>query len=88
MQEELLLMLAAAATPDDLVEMLEKDIKRYQSSSGKQQKEAFDRLQLTCVIVMSKRLVPNMESVRSVIKEMEKTKSMIDLLDPKKNLQN
>lgn len=76
-----MLLLAAASSKDDLIDMLKKEIQEYDTATGKAKDEAWDKLQLTCVVVMSKRIVPSIDDVARVSKEMKAKKAMMDVLD-------
>lgn len=72
-----------AMIPDSiLIESLKKDIEKYEKAfTGVEKAEFLDELQIKCLIVATKRMVPNLESVEEVSDRFDSLEKLFELLD-------
>lgn len=79
--DDMILMMSAAMSAESLVEMLEKDIEKYKLSSSEDKQKNFDSLQITCLLIVTKRVVPTLKDVTKVSEQMKQHRSMLDFLN-------
>lgn len=79
--DDMILMMSAAMSAESLVEMLEKDIEKYKLSSSEDKQKNFDSLQITCLLIVTKKVVPTLKDVTKVSEQMKQHRSMLDFLN-------
>lgn len=83
--DDMILMMSAVMPDEDLVKMLEKDIEKYKLSSLEDKQKNFDSLQITCLLIVTKRVVPTLKDVTKVSEQMKQHRSMLDFLNGDNN---
>lgn len=75
------LMVAAATPVSTLIEALKEGIKTYEDASSKTERAtALDKLQVTCLLMAAKRVVPTMDSVENISQKVESLEKISKLI--------
>ena len=81
---KIMLMMGALATYDQLINTLEKSIKKYREASDEDKEEAKIQVELSCSLLLSKAVAPDMESAQKLSAEFDDREDDLkvqDLLD-------
>ena len=75
------LMVAAATPASTLIKALKESIKTYEDASSETERAtALDKLQITCLLMATKRLVPTMDSFENISQKMESLEKISKLI--------
>lgn len=79
------LMIAASLTQEQLVDMLDASIKKYQSDKTS---DNYELLETACSLLLAKNIAPTAEDAIKMAKKMEDHYRMDDLMNPDKSKSN
>lgn len=87
--KEDMLKLAASLKKEEILTLLREGIKKYDSSySEKSKEDALNMVEFSCVLFMSKRLVPNADKLKEVTQDLRSMENMMKLIKPDESRRN
>lgn len=76
--KELMLLLANTMTEEMIIDLLEKEILEYKSTKDQ---KVFDKIKMSCMLLLSKESIDELGGVSATIEMMEKQKKAYDLIN-------
>jgi len=72
-----MMLLAASLSKEDILDKLREDLAKYDAlPTGKAKEEAYDSVEMDCVILMTKRVAPDAVAAAKVGKEMDELEAL------------
>ena len=84
-----MLMAAAVLSNEDIISRIRTSLKRYDDAIGDEEREsAFEKLQIDCALLMTRRIAPTMEDAIRVAQESDQHEKISKMINPDKYGQN